>query len=86
VCQSFGDGQSFRLSLLQASATAQSGKAYVSVVAKRVYIRLNCGKDTIIIWLASLCLSFSMLVVACLVYLSDPRHNVLEAEKKIMLF
>jgi hypothetical protein len=50
----------------------------MSLLWRRESIRLNCGKDTIIIWLASLCLSFSMLIVACLVYLSDPQHNVLE--------
>jgi hypothetical protein len=60
--------------MLQASATA----VRKSFCCGEESLRLNCGKDKMIIWLASLCLSFSMLVVGCFVYLSDPQHNVLE--------
>jgi hypothetical protein len=76
VWQSFGAVQSFRLSRLQASATAVRKSFFLCCGEES--LRLNCGKDTIIIWLVSLCLSFSMLVVGCFVYLSDPQHSVLE--------
>ncbi len=41
-------------------------KSFFLCLWRRESVRLNWNKDTIIIWLASLCLSFSVLVVGCL--------------------